>query len=107
MRNKHITIGDEKFELIHHSSHTTLKYKEEYINGCRSIYDCYKKPSFYKYFIWYHIVKFAENNDCIDIRVLSHNSQFFTVGMTKIINNKVYLLVITPKHRYAFEVFYD
>lgn len=100
---RHIIFDTENFELL--TSSQSLVYICQYTySNYTDIYKCYRKPSIYKIKIWADWLLFAKRFNCKNVKILSYNLNFFTIGMTVKIDGAVYLLIITPKHKYIIKV---
>lgn len=73
----------------------------EYLHSnCEDIYDCYKRPSDRKVSI-FNILKYEyeDNGSIKPARILSHNSQFFSMGTIIEKNNRKYFVYDTQGRR--------
>lgn len=100
---RHIILDTENFELLTSSKSLAYIYQYKYTNYT-DIYKCYRNPSIYKIKIWTDWLLFAKQFNCKNVKILSYNCHFFTIGMTVKIDGAVYLLVITPRHNYIIKV---
>lgn len=107
MRNKYITIGNEEFELLPLSDFTLICKLTYFSSNYTDIYKCYENPSISKIAIWNKWVTFAKDNNCKNIKIMTYNCQFFTIGMQLTIDNVFYILVITYKHKFIIRGIYE
>lgn len=73
----------------------------------RTLFDCYKTPSFRKQNIWNYWNRMLEpymSELCCGCFVNSYNSNFFTIGGCIKVNNVYYNILITPAHNYISEI---
>lgn len=71
----------------------------------RTLYECYNKPSYTKKQIWNALCTECLMRRGQDIKVLSYNSNFFTVAFVypDPDTGVCFIQVATPKHDYTFE----
>ena len=101
---RHIILDTEEFELLPLSDFTLICKLRYFSSDYTNIYKCYEKPSISKIAIWNKWITFAKDNNCKNVKIMSYNCHFFTIGMSVKIDGAVYLLVITPRHKYIIKV---
>lgn len=107
MKNKYITIGNEEFELLPLNDFTTICKLTYFMSNYTDIYKCYEKPSISKIDIWNKWIKFAKDNNCRNVKIMTYNWRFFTIGMQLIIDNAFCILVITHNHKFIIRGNYE
>lgn len=72
----------------------------------RDIYDAYKKPSLDKRTIFFELKNFLENIEGVrNIKVITHNTFHFSIGAMIDLEEGVYYIHITKKHKYIVPIY--
>lgn len=99
---KRMTINDVEFEVMKKGS---ISFCSDYM--CRTLDDCYAKPSDIKKAIWKEWCDFFRPfylNFAKGVFVNSYNRMIFTIGAQILYNGVMYNILITPTHNYISEI---
>lgn len=107
---KTIKIGDNYYEVV---KITTVKGKELYNSwkhsknyyGCRSLYDCYERPSVYKQRAYEECMSMLNDFEYFEWdTVIGYNCMMFSYGAYVEYDNVAYVMYITKEHNYLVEL---
>lgn len=97
---KTMNIGNKVFKVckpVETDWDRDFRYKN------RTLYDCYKTPSYRKAYIWENWLKWARENNA-EIFVSSYNSNFFTIRGNIFVGLDMYYIYITSTRQELYKV---